>query len=136
MTRREHGSASVELVLLTPALLILLLLVVSVGRLGQARAAVDAAARDAARAGSLARGADSAVDAAEAAARQHLTEGGVACRDLRVDVDTTGFRAGGTVRATVTCAVDLGDLTLLRLPGARAVSASFVESVDVYRGTR
>jgi Flp pilus assembly protein TadG len=136
MTRGERGSAAVELVLLTPVLLVLLLFVVAVGRIAQARADVDAAARDAARAGTVARGSDSATDAAESAALARLTEGGVACRELDVDVDTSAFRPGGSVRATVTCAVDLGDLTLLRLPGAREVSASFVEPVDFYRGTR
>ena len=132
----DKGSASLELVLLTPAIVLLLLLVVMGGRYAQARADVDAAARDAARAGSIARGSDSAASGGEAAARSRLHEGGVTCRTLTVDVDTSQFRAGGSVTATVTCDVDLGDLTGLRLPVSRAFTASFTEPVDVYRGTQ
>ncbi len=46
---RERGSASVELVLMTPVLIVLLLFVVALGRLAAARGEVDAAARDVAR---------------------------------------------------------------------------------------
>lgn len=128
------GSASVELVLLTPVLLVLLLLVVALGRLADARAQVDGAARDAARAGSIARGPDSARAGAEAAAAARLSEAGVTCRHLDVQVDVGSLRPGEAVTAAVTCDVDFGDLTLLRVPGSKAVSASFSEVVDVYRG--
>jgi Flp pilus assembly protein TadG len=130
----DRGSASVELVLVTPVLLVLLLLVVALGRLADARAQVDGAARDAARAASIARGPDSARSQAEAAAGARLVEGGVTCRGLDVEVDLGRFRAGGTVSATVTCDVDFGDLTLLGVPGSRAVAATSAEVVDVYRG--
>lgn len=129
-----EGSASLELVLLTPAIVLLLLLVVMGGRYAQARADVDAAARDAARAGSIARGTDSAVTGGEAAARARLQEGGVTCRTLTVVLDTADFRAGGSVTASVSCIVDLGDLTGLKLPASRTFTASFTEPVDVYRG--
>ena len=49
-----RGSASLELVLVTPVVLLLLLFVVCAGRLAEARADVDRAARDAARAASIA----------------------------------------------------------------------------------
>ena len=52
---RDRGSASLELVLLTPVLLALLLLVVTAGRYGAARSDVDAAGRDAAAPASLER---------------------------------------------------------------------------------
>jgi Flp pilus assembly protein TadG len=130
----DRGSASVELVLVTPVLLVVLLFVVALGRLADARAQVDSAARDAARAASIARGPDSARTGALAAAGDRLAEGGVTCRSLDVQVDVDGFRAGGTVMATVTCDVDFGDLTLLGVPGNRAVAATAAEVVDVYRG--
>lgn len=134
--RRERGSAAVELVLLTPALVAMLLLVVMGGRYAQARANVDAAARDAARAGLIARGPDSAVADGEAAARAGVREGGVTCRTLGFVLDTTDFRAGGSVTATVTCTVDLSDLSGLRLPTSRTFTSSFTEPIDVYRGTQ
>ncbi len=134
--RNDRGSASLELVLLTPAVVLLLLLVVMGGRYAQARTDVDAAARDAARAGSIARGPDSAIAGGEAAARDRLHEGGVTCRSLTVSLDTSQFRAGGWVTATVDCTVDLGDLTGLKLPASRTFTSTFTESVDVYRGTQ
>jgi Flp pilus assembly protein TadG len=132
--RPERGSAALELVLATPALVALMLFVVFVGRLAEARADVDRAAREAARAASLARSAPAAVAAGEEAARRSLGERGVACAALRVDVDASGFRPGGLVRAAVACTVALGDLSLLRIPGSRTIAAGFAEPVDAYRG--
>ena len=126
---------SVELVLITPALLVLLMLVVMGGRYAQARADVDAAAREAARAASNSRAAAAAQVAGRDAARSSLREGGVTCRRLDVAVDASEFGPGGLVTATVSCAVDLGDLTGLRVPASRVVRSSFTEPVDAFRGT-
>jgi Flp pilus assembly protein TadG len=82
----ERGSATIELALLAPVLLILLLFVAFVGRLTEARAEVDAAARDAARAASLMRTGDSAETAARQAAANTLTGDGVGCRGFSVAV--------------------------------------------------
>ncbi|HSH62266.1 MAG TPA: TadE/TadG family type IV pilus assembly protein, partial [Acidimicrobiales bacterium] len=49
----ERGVAVLELVLLVPVFVLLLFVVVAMGRLGLARVHIDAAARDAARAGSI-----------------------------------------------------------------------------------
>lgn len=136
MTRGDPGSASLELVLITPALIVLLLFVVFVGRLEQARGDVDRAARDAARAASTARSSDEARSQGEAAARSTLQSGGVTCRALKVDVNVDDFAPGGSVAATVTCDVDLADVALLGVPGSRTLTAAFSEPVDVYRGTR
>lgn len=132
--RRERGSASLELVLMTPPLVLLLLFVVFVGRLAEARADVDRAARDAARAASLARDPASAETAGVAAADATLDSGGVSCRELQVSVDTDSFGAGSAVAVTVSCTVEIGDLALLRVPGARLLSATFVEPVDAFAG--
>lgn len=130
--RSERGSAAVELVLVTPALVVLLLFVVFVGRLSHARAEVDSTARDAARAASLARSPGEAVAAAQEAAG----EGAVPCREMEVVVDTTDFRAGGTVTTEVACTVALTDLAGLRVPGATTLRSNFAEPVDTYRGLR
>lgn len=142
MTRRTYsgrqaGSMSLELVLLTPALLLVLMLVVLGGRYAQARADVDAAARDAARAASNEREAPVAQEAGVAAARSQLREGRVGCRQLDVIVDAADFSPGALVTATVSCTVDLGDLAGLRVPSSRTFSSTFSEPVDVfsYRGT-
>lgn len=138
MTRdlAERGSVTVELALITPVLLTLLLLTVSLGRMAAARSDVDAAARDAARAASLARSTNQAIDDGTDAARRTLTEGGVTCRKLMVAIDADSFRAGGSVRATVSCDAELETLSGIGLPGSRTISSTFVEPVDLYRGTR
>ena len=130
----SRGAASIELVLVTPALVALMLLVVFVGRVAQARADVDRAARDAARVASVSRSRDEAIADGTAAARASLRDAAVACETLRVDVDATDFGPGGSVRATVTCALTLDDLSLLRVPGARTLTATFAQPVDVFRG--
>jgi Flp pilus assembly protein TadG len=130
----DRGSASLELVLLTPLLLVLLLLIVQGGRYAQARSDVDSAARDAARAGSLERSPAAAADAAEEAAERLLADRHVVCADLEVDLGDTDFRPGGTVEVTVSCAVDLSDLTGLGLPSSVTFDSTFSEPVDVYRG--
>jgi Flp pilus assembly protein TadG len=130
----ERGSAAVELVLATPILVALMLFAVAGGRLSSTRAEVDAAARDGARAASIARSPGTAERDGQAAAEAALADRGLSCSNLTVTVDTTDFRPGGIVAATVGCDVDLSDLTGLGLPGARTLSAHFAEPVDAFRG--
>lgn len=130
----ERGAATTELVLLAPVLILMLLFVVALGRIAGTRQDVDAAARDAARAAANARSADAARTDGDAAARVTLDAGGISCRTLLVDIATSDFRAGGIVTAKVSCTVDLGDLTGLRMPASRTITASFAAPVDQYRG--
>jgi Flp pilus assembly protein TadG len=134
--RSETGSATTELVLVTPLLIVLLLFVVLAGRLALVRGDVEGAARDAARAASIARSAGEATAASEAAASANLDRAGTPCGRLVVASDVSDFRAGGTVSVSVTCHVGFGDLALLRVPATRAVEATAVEVVDVYREVR
>lgn len=133
-SRPEGGSAAIELTLVAPVLVVLLLFVVFVGRLAEARAEVDRAARDGARAASLARNGPQASDDGRRSVENALQGHSVTCQHLGVDVDTSGFTAGGWVQATVSCSVDLADLTLLRVPGTRTLTATFRQPVDTYRG--
>ena len=129
----EAGGATIELALCTPLLLALLMFAVLAGRVAQARAEVDAAARDAARAASIARDPASARQAAHAAAAATLGRHGVTCRSLTVTTETAGFRAGGMVAVRLSCTIDLADLSLLHVPGSRTVTARFVEPLDTFR---
>jgi Flp pilus assembly protein TadG len=132
----QRGGATVELVLVTPLLLAMALFAVLAGRLTEARAEVDGAARDAARAASIARGPTAARDAAHATAEATLAERRLTCRALDVRVDTGAFRAGGHVAVQLACTVDLGDLSLLRIPGTRTIQTRFVAPLDTFRETR
>ena len=132
MTRpEEKGSATLELVVLTPVLVGLLLLVVAAGRLVDARSALVGSARSAARAATTARSPEQARRAATAITDSR-SRPGPHCGHLAVTLDTTAFRAGGTVTATVTCTVSLSDLVGLSLPGYRTLTARATEPLDTF----
>lgn len=133
----ERGSATLELVIIGPGLLLFIVLVVYAGRMSVAGQSVQQAADEAARTASIARTQSQADSSAQAAARNTLSQQGLDCSTFEVTVNTSGFNteAGteATVTATVTCHVRTGDLALPGLPGSRAVSASSVSPVDTYR---
>lgn len=136
MTRRnETGSATAELVILTPLLILLLLLVVAFGRLAGARLDVNGAAAQAARAASIARSPSAAAAQASQTAAATLASQHVTCTHLSVAVDTSQFAPGGNVAVTVSCSVDLSTLTGLHLPASETLTHRFVEPVDRYRST-
>lgn len=124
---------SVEVVLLTPLLLLMLLFMVALGRTVSARMDVDGAAGQAARAASIARDPATAAAMARQAATTALGSDHVACGDLSVDTDTADFAPGGEVQVTVTCTVDLADLVGLRLPASKTLSSTAASVVDTYR---
>lgn len=134
--RSQHGSASIELVLLTPVIVGLLLVVVAFGRIQNARADVEAAARAAARAASIERDAPSARVAGERAAFMEFDGGRFHCQTLRFDIDTAVFAADSLVTATVSCGVALSDVSGMGIPGHHTITATFSEPLDRYRGTR
>lgn len=126
----ERGGATVELVFLTPALLVLLVVVVAGVRMVATRGDLDAAAREAARAGSIATSPAAARIVATDAARAALTDRQLHCPAPKVDVDVTRFAPGGTVAVTVSCAVGLADLGIPGLPGERTIESRAVAPID------
>lgn len=134
----DRGSLSLELAVLTPALLLLLVVIVAAGRVSLARGAVQAAARDAARQASLARTPGTGQTAGVTAARGTLTQEGVRCTGVEVRVDTSGFAVPlgdpAVVRATVRCQLSLADLAVPGLPGSVTEQAVFTSPLDPYRG--
>ena len=133
----DGGSASLELVLVTPALLGLLGLLILAGRVALASNSVEQAADEAARSASISRTAAGARGAADDGARRALAQQNLRCSSVTVTVDTTGFAVPvgvpARVRATVTCRVNLSDLALPGFPGARTVTATAVSPLDTYR---
>lgn len=128
----QEGSIAVELVILTPLLLVLLMFVVGLGRIAHTSGEVDGAAADAARSASLSRTPAAAQEAGERAARAHLDGG--SCRSLDVEIDTTRLRPGGIVTASVRCTASLAGLGLAGFPGARTFTATASAPIDTYRG--
>ncbi len=131
----EGGLASLELVLAAVPVIAVIMVVVFGGRLVVAEGTLDGAAHYAARQAAAARSDGQAASVAEAAASQNLADSGLPCAVIGVDVDTSQFRPGGTVRVEVACEVDLSDLTPLPLPGTRRMASSSAAVVDVFRGT-
>jgi Flp pilus assembly protein TadG len=136
----DRGSASLELAILGPALLLLLGLVIAAGRIAVSGGAIEAAARDAARQASIARDPAAAATSARAAALDTLAEQDLRCATLMVRVDTAGFTApvgaSAQVTARVSCVVALADLAVPGLPGTKTLQASFASPLDSYRERR
>lgn len=129
--RRERGSMSVEVVLMTPVLVLFLLLVLAGGRYVSVRADIESAARDAARAASFERTESAArAAAASAVAASDVDDSFSACA---IDGVSGQFRAGGVVSVTVRCAVSHTGLSLIGLGGARDFSATSSAPIDQYR---
>lgn len=131
--QRELGSATVELVVLTPVVVVFLLFVVAFGRLQLVRSQVSGAARAAAEAAAVAPDARAAQEAAVSAAGSALGGGGRACHHVAVGADMAGFGPGGSVNVTVRCTVSFAGLDVPGLPGSTTVTRSVTAPVDIFR---
>jgi hypothetical protein len=129
----EQGSASVELVLITPVLILLLFFVVAAGRLAVTRNQIDGAARDAAREASTWRSGAAASSHGVAQGLSDLQSGRSSCSNPEVSIDTSQLRPGGEVVAHVMCTVRLSDITGLHLGPSRTLEAKAVAVVDTFR---
>lgn len=124
-----------EMVLVVPILIAILLLVIGLGRMAGARQEVEAVASDAARAASLERNTALSSQAALKTARASLSNGGMSCQGLSVQVDVSDYQPGGRVTVTVTCTADLSDVALSGLPGTRTFTSTAVVPIETYRGS-
>jgi Flp pilus assembly protein TadG len=135
-SRIDNGSVSVEVVLITPALVVLVLLVVLGGRLTGAQSRVRHAAASAARTASLRSSFEAATADATTAAQHDLERAHVECAGgPSVRLEGT-VRPGERLTVTVRCLVPLRDLGLLGIGRAvHEVSATSVEVVDIRRSS-
>jgi Flp pilus assembly protein TadG len=122
-----------ELVIIAPVVIVILLLVVGLGRYAHGKQLVEQAAAAAARAASLSSTPSQAQDKALQAASGSLNDAGVSCASMSAAVDTTSFRAGGTVRVTLTCTADLSGLAMAGLPGSATMTATGAAPLETYR---
>jgi Flp pilus assembly protein TadG len=137
-SRCDNGAAVIEVAILAPALIVIILLAIAAMRIEVAGESVDASAHDAARAASISRTGPDAKTAGLDAAKRTLAAEGLTCSKLSVFVDTRQFALPigqpATVRATVTCIVDLSDLSVPGLPGHQRISSTFTSPIDQYGG--
>lgn len=136
-TRDSRGSASLELAILAPGLLLFIAVIVFAGRVSIAGQSVQQAADEAAREASIARTQAQANNRARSAAETTLGQQGLECTSLTVDVDTTGFNRpvgqAASITTRVRCPVRLGDLAIPGLPGTRVVIGEATSPIDTYR---
>jgi Flp pilus assembly protein TadG len=134
----ERGSASIEAVVVGPAVVLLILLVVFGGRVALAHQTVQTIAADAARAASLARSHTEASHDAEAAVTAGFAQQ-LPCANHTLDLDLAGFTKPvgkpASVSATVTCHLASADLGLPGLPELQ-ITSTMSSSVDTYRERR
>lgn len=134
---RERGSAAIEAVIGVPAFMLFVTLIIFAGRVSIARQVVQAAAADAARTASIARTQGEARTAGNAAATASLSDQALNCVARTISVETAGFASPvgtpATVTATVTCRVNLTDLSLPGVPGSTAITATMSSPLDTSR---
>lgn len=133
---RDRGTLALELVIVTPALLVLLALVYAYGRVAQVNGTLEAGVRDAARAATQARDVDAAQDVAVRVIRESLGPGATSCLDTLVVEPIDVFEPGYTVTVTASCRYSLTDLGLPGLGGDVTTSSTFSSQLDPNRGVR
>lgn len=126
----ERGLSSIEVVLLAPVIILFILLLVALGQQVSGRAAVDGAARDAARAGSLERGAEAALAASERVARGQLAG---TCVDGSVRVENVGGPHEPDTLYVIRVQCKVRGLDLLGLPVTSELTARSSSPIDPYR---
>ena len=121
---------AVEVVILTPVLMMFVMLIAACGRYVAVQGDIQATARDAVRAASLQRSVDEAHGAATTIVQQSL-DADTTCRPLTL----SGFQAGGVVRVDLDCEVSYDGLGLIGLPGSVRVQTMSQAPIDIYRRT-
>ena len=139
MKRSERGDITIEAVVGVVALFLILGLGLAGLRVLVADAAIDEAARSAARAASIAHDGQAAAVTADHRARAVLAEQRLACSSLDVTVDARDFAKSfgetGYVIATVTCVVSLADL-VPGIGGSQTLRSEFRSPIDRYGARR
>lgn len=135
--RGERGFASIEAAIAVPAFGLFVGLIIFGGRTAITQQSVESAASDAARSASILRTDSEAKTAAQKAASTSLNNQGVNCLRVDVDVNTQQFgRSVGEqaqVEVTVSCLLDLADLSVPGVPGTRTISATMTSPLDTWR---
>ena len=133
----DEGSVSLETAICAAAMLAVIVMAIIFGRHSIASNTIDLAAHDAARAASIARDADAAMRAAQAAAEATLSDQSLSCARLNVDVDVSGFDVPvgqpADVTVTITCSLNFSDIALPGMPGGTTVTATYTSPLDTYR---
>ena len=122
-----------ELVVLTPVLLVVLLTSLVFGRIVEARQQVVEAARAGAEAAAVLPTVGTAQWVGTINSEIDLIGRTHTCANATIAIDTSHFTPGGFVTAHVSCLVTLSDIGFPGLPGSTTVTASATAPLDPYR---
>jgi hypothetical protein len=129
----SEGSMTVELVVLTPVIILFVLVALAMGRFELAREQVVSAARAGAEAASVVSVAGDAQSTALSVVSPDISDQVHTCADLTVVTDTSHFIPGGSVSVTVSCQIGFTDLLIPGFPGHEVVQATVTAPIDPYR---
>lgn len=133
----ERGSATIEAAIGVPAFMLFVGLIIFGGRTAITHEAVESATADAARTASMARTSSEADAAGRQAAQDSLADQQLHCRSVSVEVSTAGFSVPvgepASVEVTVSCRLDLSDLSVPGVPGSRVIRAHVSSPIDTWR---
>jgi Flp pilus assembly protein TadG len=129
--RRDRGLSTIEVVILAPVMILFILVLVAFGQLVNGRGALDGAARDAARAGSIQKDHATAMSEARKAAEADL--GDICSGPVSVTQTSTGFEPDTLFTVEVSC--EVRGLALLGLDVPTTLDASFSSPLDPFRRT-
>jgi Flp pilus assembly protein TadG len=125
----DRGLSTIEVVILAPVMILFILVLVAFGQLVDGRGALDGAARDAARAGSIQKDHATAMAEAKKAAEANL--GDVCSGPVSVVQTSQGFEPDTIFTVEVSCQVR--GLAMLGLDVPTTLSASFSSPLDPFR---
>ncbi|MDG9691048.1 TadE/TadG family type IV pilus assembly protein [Streptomyces sp. DH17] len=130
-TSDDAGLSTIEVVILAPVMILFILVLVAFGQLVDGRGALDGAARDAARAGSIQKDHGTAIAEAKRAAEANLAD--VCSGPVSVVQKSAGFEPDTLFTVEVSC--EVRGLAMIGLDIPTTLSATFSSPLDPYRRT-
>ncbi|MFJ6729866.1 TadE/TadG family type IV pilus assembly protein [Streptomyces sp. NPDC091281] len=129
LARADRGISTVEVVILAPVMILFVLVLVAFGQLVDGRGALDGAARDAARAGSIQKDPATALAEAHRAARANLQD--VCSGPVSVTQTSPGFAPDTLFTVEVSC--EVRGLAMLGLDIPTTLTSRFSSPLDPFR---
>ncbi|MEV8036597.1 TadE/TadG family type IV pilus assembly protein [Streptomyces sp. NPDC086182] len=129
--RSDRGLSTIEVVILAPVMILFILVLVAFGQLVDGRGALDGAARDAARAGSIQKDHATAIAEARRAAEADL--GDICTGPVTVTQTSAGFVPDTLFTVEVSC--EVRGLAAIGLDVPTTLRASFSSPLDPFRRT-
>ncbi|MCX5422872.1 TadE/TadG family type IV pilus assembly protein [Streptomyces sp. NBC_00078] len=127
--RDDRGLSAIEVVILAPVMILFILVLVAFGQMVDGRGAIDGAARDAARSGSLQWDQGNAMAEARKAAEADLSD--VCSGPVTVTKTSVGFAHTDLFTVQVSC--EIRGLAMLGLDIQTRMSGSFTAPLDPYK---